>query len=74
MASLRIDQLHRITENTGEQLIYALLSEEAAEVRAKPQGDLVELYLILSSNIDDLPKEFLSEKLTELGWDIHGVD
>lgn len=74
MDPLRIDRLYRITENKSEQFIYALLSEEDAEINGKPDGDVIELYLILPSGMDALAREFLSEKLGDLGWEIYVDD
>ena len=75
MVRLNHDKLHEITEKHGEKLLYALLSEEKATISAKPYDErLVELFLEFPEEMDKLPKLFLSEQLSMLGWDIYDGD
>ena len=73
MARLRIDQLLKITEKPSEQFLYALLSEENVELEGTPYGDgLMELFIVMDPDTEELPKQFLNDQLSELGWDIYG--
>lgn len=75
MARLKIENLYKITEIPREQFLYALLSEEGAELEGRPYGEgFMELLLVMDPDGHKLPRDFLSEKLTELGWDIYGGD
>ena len=75
MARLNLDKLHEITEKHGEKLLYALLSEEKPTISAEPYDEgLVELFLEFHEEMDRLPKLFLSEQLSMLGWDIYDGD
>ena len=75
MARLNLDRLHEITKKTNEKLLYALLAEEEAQIEAKPYSEgLVELFLEFPEKMDRLPRLFLSEKLGELGWEVHDGD
>ena len=72
MDLLRIDRLYRITENKREQFIYALLSEEDVKIEGRPDVDVIELYLVFGPDMDILVKGFLSDKLSDMGWEIYG--
>ena len=75
MARLKIENLFKITESPSEQFLYALLAEENAELEGRPYGDgYMELLLVMNPEGHKLPRDFLSEKLTNLGWDIYGGD
>ena len=75
MARLKIENLYKITDKADEQFLYALLSEEGAELEGRPYGEgCMELLLVMNPEGHKLPREFLSEKLTNLGWDIYGGD
>tara|TARA_R100000655_G_scaffold62230_1_gene100683 strand:- start:24 stop:251 length:228 start_codon:yes stop_codon:yes gene_type:complete len=75
VARLKIENLYKITDSIREQFLYALLAEEGAELEARPYGEgFMELLLVMNPEGNKLPREFLSEKLTELGWDIYGGD
>ena len=53
--------------------MYALLSEESVALEGTPSGDgLMELFIIMDPDTEELPKQFLNDKLSELGWDIYG--
>ena len=72
MARLKADELLKITQKSNEQFLYALLSEEDVEVEGTPLGNgLMELFLVMD-DIEPLPKLFLNEQLSKLGWDIYG--
>jgi len=71
VARLNLEKLHNITEKYGEKLLYALLSEEDVTINAEPYNEgLMELFLEFPESMDKLPRLFLSDKLTTLGWDI----
>jgi hypothetical protein len=72
---LNLDRLHEITKKTNEKLLYALLAEEEAQIDSRPYNEgVVELFLEFPDKMDRLPRLFLSEKLGELGWNIHDGD
>lgn len=73
VALLKIDELLKITNKTNEQFLYALLSEENVELEGKPYGDgLMELFIVMDPETESLPKNFLNDQLSALGWDIYG--
>tara|TARA_R100001594_G_C3952240_1_gene243334 strand:- start:289 stop:516 length:228 start_codon:yes stop_codon:yes gene_type:complete len=75
LARLNLDKLHEITDKHDEKLLYALLAEEDVTINSEPYSEgLVELLLEFPESMEKLPRLFLSEKLTELGWDIYGSD
>ena len=73
VALLKIDELLKITNKTNEQFLYALLSEENVKLEGKPYGDgLMELFIVMDPETESLPKNFLNDQLSALGWDIYG--
>ena len=75
MARLNLDKLHEITDKYDEKLLYALLAQEDASITAEPYSEgLMELFLEFPEKMDKLPRSFLSEQLSKLGWDIYGRD
>jgi hypothetical protein len=75
VARLKIENLFKITESPSEQFLYALLAEENAELEGRPYGDgYMELLLVMDPDGHKLPRDFLSYRLSELGWDIYGGD
>ena len=75
MARLKVEHLLKITEKYDERFLYALLAEENVEVEGTPYGEgLMELFIVMDPETEELPKKFLNDKLSDLGWDIYGRD
>ena len=75
MAQYKIKDLYKITEKSSEQFLYALLAEEGAELEGRLHGDeFMELLLVMNPKADKLARDFLSYRLSELGWDIYDGD
>ncbi len=75
MVRLSLDRLHEITEKYNEKLLYALLAQEEASITGEPYSeDYMELFLEFPEEMDKLPRSFLSDQLSKLGWDIYGRD
>jgi len=75
VAQYNIENLYKISEKTSEQFLYALLAEEGAELEGRPYKEgFLELLLVMDPESDKLPRDFLSKRLNELGWDIYGTD
>ena len=73
MAQYKIENLYKISEKSSEQFLYALLAEEGAELEGRLHGnEFMELLLVMNPEGDKLARDFLSDRLTDLGWDIHG--
>ena len=73
MAQYKIENLYKISEKSNEQFLYALLAEEGAELEGRPYKEgFIELLLVMNPEGDKLAKDFLSDRLTDLGWDIYG--
>lgn len=73
MAQYKIENLYKISEKSSEQFLYALLAEEGAELEGRlHNSEFVELLLVMNPEGDKLARDFLSDRLTDLGWDIHG--
>ena len=75
MVRLNLDKLHEVTEKYNEKFLYALLAQEKASITGEPHSeDYMELFLEFPEEMDKLPRAFLSEQLSKLGWDIYGRD
>jgi hypothetical protein len=73
VAQYKIKDLYKITEKSNEQFLYALLAEEGAELEGHLHGEeFMELLLVMNPEGDKLARDFLSDRLKDLGWDIHG--